>query len=709
MKGGFNDDQLITKSDKIPEQITSIIETLVQDFVYSNSPNHRNGGLIALAAVTIALGPDIALNLDIIIPPILSCFNNQDSKVRYYACESMYNIAKVAKGEALRFFNGIFDALSTLSEDTEMSVKNGADFLDRLIKDIVLELATTYVSPFDPPGQKTTFSLPNFIPLLSSKISTKHSFTRNYLVLWISNLESIPELGLISYLHEFLDGLLDFMSDSSEDVRVATEQLLENFLMDIMDDCYSRQAAEEGSYGEEETEESNDHDTERTLKGKSVEKNTSPPANIHYGRIIEILVPHLSSQNEDIQKVALRWTSELINNEKDIIIQFTPQIIYAVLPSLSHALKEVKMAAARANLGLQRLVLETPVMESNEVEDPFDYQMTVTNLRLQFLNEHEETRIASLDWLLMLHKKAPYKILASDDGTFPVLLKTLSDSSEEVIRRDLQLLAQISSYSDNDYFRSFMMNLVSLFSTDRRLLENRGSLIIRQLCTSLDPERIYITLADVLEKDEDLEFANIMVQNLNVILITSAELADLRKRLRNLDTKDGQQLFISLYKSWCHSAVATLSLCLLAQAYEHAANMLQIFAELDITVNTLIQIDKLVQLIESPVFTYLRLQLLEPEKYPHLLKCLYGLLMLLPQSSAFSTLRSRLSCVSSIGFLHFMPKSPIEAPKKQPTKSISNGHSKVIEDPIKFNELLQHFRNVQLRHERSRKQGKDIN
>ena len=83
------------------------------------------------------------------------------------------------------------------------------------------------------------------------------------------------------------------------------------------------------------------------------------------------------------------------------------------------------------------------------------------------------------------------------------------------------------------------------------------------------------------------------------------------------------------------------------------------------------QIDKLVQLIESPVFTCtrlnllsmihhelikvllaLRLQLLEPERNPYLFKCLYGLLMLLPQSSAFISLRNRLGAVSSLGFLH---------------------------------------------------------
>lgn len=38
-------------------------------------------------------------------------------------------------------------------------------------------------------------------------------------------------------------------------------------------------------------------------------------------------------------------------------------------------------------------------------------------------------------------------------------------------------------------------------------------------------------------------------------------------------------------------------------------------AELDLTVNTLMEMDKLVQLLESPIFLSLRLQLLEPIKY----------------------------------------------------------------------------------------------
>ncbi len=150
----------------------------------------------------------------------------------------------------------------------------------------------------------------------------------------------------------------------------------------------------------------------------------------------------------------------------------------------------------------------TPILRPSTSPSPskpkadLDYAAAVSALTLQFLNEHEATRVAALAWLIMLHKKAPRKVLAINDGTFPALLKTLSDPSEAVVTRDLQLLSQISKNSEDGYFTSFMVNLLQLFCTDRRLLETRGNLVIRQLCVSLSPERIYRTLADCLEKDE---------------------------------------------------------------------------------------------------------------------------------------------------------------------------------------------------------------
>lgn len=43
---------------------------------------------------------------------MLTCFNDADSRLRYYACEALYNIVKVARGSVLPHFNVLFDGLS---------------------------------------------------------------------------------------------------------------------------------------------------------------------------------------------------------------------------------------------------------------------------------------------------------------------------------------------------------------------------------------------------------------------------------------------------------------------------------------------------------------------------------------------------------------------------------------------------------------------
>ncbi|KAJ3722672.1 ARM repeat-containing protein [Lentinula raphanica] len=861
-------------------RISLIIDQLVDMFSNPTNALHvRNGGLIGLAGTAIALGVDVAPYMDKFVYHVLDCFVDPENRIRYFSAECLYNIAKVSKGEVLIYFNEIFDALSKLAADSELSVKNGAELLDRLLKDIVAESASVYIPlhaeiektydesqgvlvphPVDPYSPKKAFSLAHFIPLLRERIYVVSPFTRSYLVSWITVLDSVPELELISYLPEFLEGLIIYLSDPTEDVRVATEVLLADFLREIRDITVVQTRSEklaksahtaadselvvpsEGvqtsntvTHSPERAAFLTDHDDARYSDSEYKEDFTSDAdardagswvpgqgVRIDFPAIVEILIEQLDGEHLEIQQsTALRWLAEFISFAPEVMIPFTPRLIPAILPNLAHHASMIQTNAVRTNKLLLNVIqtlpspsevpsraqekppstrfqvsptptatsaptttsnsrqttmmmkdasassretsspeaaTETtspPLMNANansssasgvslvrprgsgadltmtpragatetlpptsrpqspvsvishsnqnpqasiaEEPDIFDYQATVNELTIQFLSEFEETRVAALKWLIMLHQKAPRKILAMDDGTFPALLKTLSDSSEEVIKHDLQLLAQISSSSEETYFKAFMMNLLELFSTDRRLLETRGSLIIRQLCLNLNTERIYKAFAEILEKEDDLEFASVIVQKLNIILITSPELADFRKRLKSLETRqDGQALFTTLYRSWCHNAVAVFSLCLLAQAYEHASNLLYIFADLEITVPMLVQIDKLVQLIESPVFTYIRLQLLEPERYPHLFKCLYGLLMLLPQSSAFVSLRNRLNAVNSAGFLHIAPK---------PTVGPLSGRSKLARDEIKWQELLQHFRSVQSKHEKARRQA----
>ncbi|KAL2518718.1 Protein VAC14-like protein [Abeliophyllum distichum] len=121
------------------DKVTAVINLLATEFTHSPLANHRKGGLIGLAAATVGLSSEAAQHLEQIVPPVLYSFSDQDSRVRYYACEALYNIAKVMRGNFIVLFNQIFEALCKLSADSDPNVQSAAYLLDRLVKDIVTE------------------------------------------------------------------------------------------------------------------------------------------------------------------------------------------------------------------------------------------------------------------------------------------------------------------------------------------------------------------------------------------------------------------------------------------------------------------------------------------------------------------------------------------------------------------------------------------
>ncbi|KAG8094140.1 hypothetical protein GUJ93_ZPchr0012g21538 [Zizania palustris] len=92
------------------------------------------GGLIGLATFTIRLTTEDAHHLEQIVPPMLSSFLDQDSRVRYYVCEGLYKIAKVVRGDFIIYINKKFGALCKLSADSDVNVQSAAHLLDKLVK-----------------------------------------------------------------------------------------------------------------------------------------------------------------------------------------------------------------------------------------------------------------------------------------------------------------------------------------------------------------------------------------------------------------------------------------------------------------------------------------------------------------------------------------------------------------------------------------------
>ncbi|KAF5450330.1 hypothetical protein F2P56_030690 [Juglans regia] len=542
------------------DRITVVINLLITEFTYSQQANHRKGGLIGLAAATVGLTGEAAQHLEQIVLPVLNSFSDQDSRVRYYACEALYNIAKVVREDSIIFFNQIFDALCKLSADSDANVQSAAHLLDRLVKDIV-----------------------------------------TFLVGWITVLDSVPEFDMLGFLPDFLDGLFNMLSDPSHEIRQQADSALSEFLQEI--------------------------------------KN-SP--SVDYGRMAEILVQRAASQDEFTRLTAITWINEFVKLGGDQLVPYYANILGAILPCISDKEEKIRVVARETNEELRSIMAESA--------EGFEVGAILTIARRQLSSEWEATRIEALHWISTLLERYRKEVLSSLGDIFDALLKALSDPSDEVVLLVLEVHACIAE--DPPHFRQLLVFLVHNFRIDISLLAKRGALIIRRLCVLLDPERVYRELSAILEGESDLDFASILVQTLNLILLASSELSEVRDLLKNsLVNPAGKDLFVSLYASWCHSPMAIISLCLLAQTYQHASAVIQSLVEEDINVKFLVQLDKLIRLLETPIFAYLRLQLLEPGRYIWLLKALYGLLMLLPQqSAAFKILRTRLKTVPSYSF-----------------------------------------------------------
>uniref|UniRef100_A0A9L0JRL7 Protein VAC14 homolog n=1 Tax=Equus asinus TaxID=9793 RepID=A0A9L0JRL7_EQUAS len=657
-------------------QIKHVIQTLSQEFALSQHPHSRKGGLIGLAACSIALGKDSGLYLKELIEPVLTCFNDADSRLRYYACEALYNIVKVARGAVLPHFNVLFDGLSKLAADPDPNVKSGSELLDRLLKDIVTE--------------SNRFDLVGFIPLLRERIYSNNQYARQFIISWILVLESVPDINLLDYLPEILDGLFQILGDNGKEIRKMCEVVLGEFL-------------------------------------KEIKKN---PSSVKFAEMANILVIHCQTTDDLIQLTAMCWMREFIQLAGRVMLPYSSGILTAVLPCLAYddRKKSIKEVANVCNQSLMKLVtpeddepdeLKPVVLRQAEpnpddslvkqegtvsggpsgscdssfssgisVFTPASTERAPVTLHLdgivQVLNCHLSdtaigmmTRIAILKWLYHLYIKTPRKMFRHTDSLFPILLQTLSDESDEVILKDLEVLAEIASSPAGQTDDPGPL--------DGPDLQVRHSEL--QLCLLLNAENIFHSMADILLQEEDLKFASTMVHTLNTILLTSTELFQLRNQLKDLRTLESQNLFCCLYRSWCHNPVTTVSLCFLTQNYRHAYDLIQKFGDLEVTVDFLTEVDKLVQLIECPIFTYLRLQLLDVKNNPYLIKALYGLLMLLPQSSAFQLLSHRLQCVPNPELLQ-TEDSLKAAPKSQKADAPS----------IDYAELLQHFEKVQKKH-----------
>jgi vacuole morphology and inheritance protein 14 len=382
--------------DASSRALDALLDVLTREFAASARENHRKGGLIGLAAVIVGLGgledaaagdlardarrSPLALGLSRVVPAVLAAFGDPDARVRYYACEAMYNVVKVARTEILMgpgagFLRAVFDALCVLAADSDANVQNASHLLDRLVKDVVSEGAelsrsggfsrggsrasSSGASSFDHP-RRSFDAARALAPSIRAAIHATDPYVRQFLVGWISALDAAPDVDALPLLPDVLDGVLDMLADPNREIRQQADQALGEFLAEIR--C-ARRRDEEAACAVSAGAVSSDRDA---AAAEDRGGGTSSLAAADLGRLTETLARRTRSPDEFTRVVAVTWLREFVafaagaarGTAREAILPRVPEVASAVLPCLSHAEAKVRAVAAETSEALLLAALE---------------------------------------------------------------------------------------------------------------------------------------------------------------------------------------------------------------------------------------------------------------------------------------------------------------------------------------------------------------
>eukprot|EP00201_Polytomella_parva_P000025 CAMPEP_0175039508 /NCGR_PEP_ID=MMETSP0052_2-20121109/630_1 /TAXON_ID=51329 ORGANISM="Polytomella parva, Strain SAG 63-3" /NCGR_SAMPLE_ID=MMETSP0052_2 /ASSEMBLY_ACC=CAM_ASM_000194 /LENGTH=479 /DNA_ID=CAMNT_0016301383 /DNA_START=141 /DNA_END=1576 /DNA_ORIENTATION=+ len=432
-------------------RIRIIIDKLIGEFAFSAVANHRKGALLCLAAATVGLGAPSEAHLRQIVPPVLASFTDQDSRVRYYACEALYNIAKVARSGFVIFFPEAFDALFRLSADSESNVQNAVQFLDSLVKDVVTACPS--------------FDVHAFIPKLRDYLRVVNPHKRQFLISWVVLLNSIPDLDMISYLPQLLDGILAILSDVNREIRQAAFGCLHEFLVDL-----------------------------RRIRRAD------------FGSLTAILVDRTAATDELVRLTSLSWLGHFVSLAPNALLGQLPQLLASILSNVSHSNAEIHGQARKLSVEL----LGLPPGPARK-----DVPALLLVLHQQLSGSTcDATRLEILHWLHLLLRRAKAEVLLALPHLLPQLLDLQAlGCADEVQAASLAVLAAVAS-CDSAHFQGVLRALLDRYRgpSGALLLQHGGSGVLRRLCAHLGGRHVFMELAGILRHEPDLGFAATVVQ-----------------------------------------------------------------------------------------------------------------------------------------------------------------------------------------------------
>jgi len=131
-------------------------------------------------------------------------------------------------------------------------------------------------------------------------------------------LDSVPDVHMVDWLPDFLDGLFHMLSDANREIRQAADAALRDFLQEIRDAEF-----------------------------------------VDLGPMVPILVAQGSSPEKLARQIAIDWITRFIKLGADRLVKDYSELLGAVMRGISDREGDIKQVAAQTNALLLKKVQET--------------------------------------------------------------------------------------------------------------------------------------------------------------------------------------------------------------------------------------------------------------------------------------------------------------------------------------------------------------
>ena len=268
-----------------------------------------------------------------------------------------------------------------------------------------------------------------------------------------------------------------------------------------------------------------------------------------------------------------------------------------------------------------------------------------------------------LEWTSQLYNQFESKFFKNEYEYIGKLVHILPENNKNIIVKILNTLCLICSKQPS-YIDSVIDLIIQKLYKCQDLVLSCGITILKTLSNTIDIFNIFTNISDKLLKTKDINFVIKLTKTLNMFLLADKKCQKLRDELskkryvlsKNIENNNSindknkidNNLFEKLFCLWAFNPFMTVLLTMYCNYFELSYYLTLELAKMKLQENDYIELCQIVQIFESSIFNSIRIKLIRPKKNIFLVKTLYALLMLLPQSNSFDALNSRIQSVKTL-------------------------------------------------------------